>query len=254
MHSSGKSERMKKSVFDLNVARSVETGRWMVDGLPDTYDDMVNLIRLQVPFTFARYGDGEWNAMTYKDGANCDGHKYFPDMGERLRDIVYSEPKYMMGIQPLTLSHYADKLRPIVDPLDIQWVNADCLHDASIDGRLSGILDAINESYHEKVIVVAPERLHAPLYANLLPSMIRFISVPLENCWTEYSRIRDELFATLDIDEGFCVLVCASMMANVLVHDAHEIYGEDNTFIDAGSVFDPHCGFKTRSYHEKLKV
>ncbi|MEF8811131.1 MAG: hypothetical protein V5A47_09435, partial [Bacteroidales bacterium] len=62
-----------------------------------SYKDLIDNLIDREPFAFARYGDGEWNAIFGKDGTNCDGHEYYEDMGKRLADIVRSNPSYLMG-------------------------------------------------------------------------------------------------------------------------------------------------------------
>ena len=49
-----------------------------------------DLIIKDIPFIFARYRDGECLAMFKPDESkgNCDNHKFFPDMGKRLRDSL----------------------------------------------------------------------------------------------------------------------------------------------------------------------
>lgn len=53
--------------------------RWMCDRL-----------RAGKPFCHLRFNDGEAQAMGLVEGgdANCDGHRYFPDMGRALRDVM----------------------------------------------------------------------------------------------------------------------------------------------------------------------
>lgn len=53
-----------------------------------TYSLICNNIEKNIPFTFSRFGDGEWFAIFGKKRSNCDQHIYYKDMGDRLRKIV----------------------------------------------------------------------------------------------------------------------------------------------------------------------
>ena len=51
------------------------------------------------PFSFSRFGDGEWNAILGKPGQNCDGHAFFPELGADLRDALIQKLPYLYGMQ-----------------------------------------------------------------------------------------------------------------------------------------------------------
>ena len=39
-------------------------------------------------FCFSRYNDGEWFCMRKLSGKNCDNHRFFPEMGKKLKDSI----------------------------------------------------------------------------------------------------------------------------------------------------------------------
>ena len=185
-------------------------------------------------------------AIFGKAGSNCDQHEYFPDMGAELKRIVLSEPEYICGIQPLTMSHYRDEVVEFAGDLDIDWVNSDVLHDANIKEQLKRFFNVLND---QPIIMIAPERLQ-----ELPFSYGRFIEVPLKNCWLEKERIEKELLKILPRLDYAVLLFCAGMPTNVMIDDLYKYYGKQVTMIDAGSILDVHCGFNTRSYHSKMKI
>lgn len=222
------------------------TGRWSLGGVePDyvVYDRMIEELKSNKPFKFARYGDGEWNCIFGKPGQNCDGHKYFPSLGENLRRVILSEPGYIVGMQPLSMSYErADQIREFCAGLKINWVNADVLHNASIDGELHRFINAITGKY---IILVGPIHLDA-FFANCV-----HIAIPSVNCWLEYEKIRQQIEFHVDGVNNAVVLLAASMMSEVLIDDFADYH---HTFIDIGSVLDPYVGVKSRRYHYKLKL
>ncbi len=191
-------------------------------------------------------GDGELNAIFGKPGSNVDKHEYFPDMGKELKDVILSEPDYILGIQPLSLSHYRDKVVELAGDLNIDWVNSDVLHDANITEHLKRFFEVLKD---QPVIMIAPQRLQ-----KLPFSYSRFIEIPLINCWTERDRVVNELLTLLPKVDYAVLLFCASMSTNVMIHDLYKYYGNKVTMIDLGSCLEPHCGFETRSYHKKMEL
>jgi hypothetical protein len=225
----------------MNAIKDETTGRWSLEGVEDsvvTYERILRMLQTKEPFSFARYGDGEFNAIMGKPGMNCDGHSYFADMGARLKAILNSEPKYMVGIQPLTVSQF--RYNDYWKHLNIPWVNADCLHNASIDEKLGRFFDVLKT---RKVLLVGPKHLEFFKAAQIV--------IPNINCWTEYRNIRSTIYEFLTDKKDWVVLFCASMMSEVLIDDFD---GSQNTFIDLGSALDVYAGKISRSYHKLLKL
>lgn len=198
-----------------------------------TYPELVDSVKNGVNFSWSRFGDGELNCMYGKSGANCDGHEYYPDLSKQLIK-AFVNPKGIVGMQRYGYEMYKSELGPNV------WADADILHKASINGELNLFMDALK---HKQVILVGPERLGA------LPFLSQIIPVPLKNAWNDYKRVSSLLKEFMCSDA--IVLLCCGMMAEVLIWD---LCREDVTMIDAGSVFDPYCGYNTRNYHKKLAI
>ncbi len=227
-----------------------ETGLWQIEGLPDwrdTFALMIHSIEEGANFKIARYGDGEAICMLQVPGKkeNCDGHEYFPDLGVALRRS-FSE-NVTVGIQPLLLTteHGAKFMDILYKNLTGPYVNADVLHNASIDLRLSHFLEAIDKS-KRPLIVVGPAHLR-----ELFIEPIAFIGIPDKNCWLTYKETVEKLRKALSGETNAIVLLCASMMSEVLIKDFEYA---DHTFIDCGSVFSPFAGVKNRKYHHNLKL
>lgn len=217
-----------------------------------TYEDIVNKLRNNEPFSFSRFGDGEFNAMLGKRGANCDGHHYFPDMGRALVDVLDSQrehqivfegiPTYYLGMQNLAkrLNGELPAFQEMTEGID--WCNADVIHYQNIKhNNLDDLLDALKG---RSVTLVGP--LHLMPLAD--ENGWRFIDIPAKDCWTQYEHTHERIGQIQELD---VVLYCASMMANVLIDERHLVM---NTQIDIGSAFDPYVGKLSRSYHKKMKL
>lgn len=233
---------------NLKAYRDESTGRWTLEGVEPsekTFDRICQMLRDKVNFKFARYGDGELLCMSGKIGRNCDQHEYFPDLGLALNDAFYSDPQYMVGIQPLSVSGgiYQRAIAERPGPKNIY--DADVLHSASIDGKLGEFFDSLKNRY---VIIIGPAHLcHLPKVSDSF-EYFTHIKIPDHNCWTKFEEV-DSCIGCRGVDTVY--LLCASMMAEVLIHQSRDY---NHTFIDCGSVFDPYVGKLSRSYHHKLKL
>ena len=127
----------------------------------------------------------------------------------------------------------------------IDYVNADCLHKASIKGKLQPFIDILKK---KNVILVAPK------YLGKLKIHNTHIEVPELNCWLNRKRIMERCIYNATANEKAVFIFCCGMPANIFIHRLYENFGKKHTFIDAGSVFDPYVGKKTRKYHYDLKI
>ena len=235
----------------MKAYRDEVTGRWHSD-LPDMFDTLCKRLSQGEHFRFARYGDGEFNCIYGKPGANCDGHQYFPDLGNRLREALLRTNGYCVGLQPLTL---ASDLWPRIqkDFPDVNWVDADCIHNASIDGRLHKLFKSLRAvrkfgtGTHRQVMIVGPPYIATA--ANVLS--IENYQLPTKNCWLEFDKVVAWINKTANRNAYPVVLLCASMMSEVIID---EFRYSEITFIDMGSVLDPYVGVKSRRYHHKLNI
>jgi len=220
-----------------------------------SYDEIINKLREREAFTFARFGDGEINAILGHESGpghvNCDGHRYFQDMGERLRVILTSRPqRYAIGLQPLVLTT-RDPFPEFWEMLEgLEYCDGDILHKASIKGYFQTFMEEISN----RTIVFVGNGHFSEMFPNI-------IEVPITDCWTEFEiisqmllmEIRDKLQTLPDGDHPV-ILYSASMMSEVLIDDMFTEFGNQITQIDTGSVFDPYIGRKTRSYHHRLDI
>jgi hypothetical protein len=234
--------------MELTASKNELTGRWTLEGVKpsaETFDAICDMLKQKFNFKLARYGDGEMNCMFGKKGRNCDGHEYFSDLGLALWNVITSHPTYMVGIQPLAYSINPEFFNNNFSHLNVY--DADVLHSASIDGKMDRFFEALED---RSILVVGPWHLNQLAFVRPQAFLgTRHIPVPDINCWEKRYQIVDEIENSLK--ENDVVLLCASMMSEVLID---RFRNHNSTWIDCGSVFDPYCNVKSRSYHHKLKL
>jgi hypothetical protein len=229
--------------MELAAHRDEVTGKWSLEGVePDTttFETIIENLKTRKAFKFARYGDGELYCMEGRAGANCDGHAYFTELGKRLKDSVKEQPSYMVGIQPLSVSHLPEVVNKYFCGFE-KLYNADVLHSASIEGKLDTFIKALEGRF---IILVGPAHL-----ADMFDCV--HIVLPNKNCWNYYDHVVSQIGFHIAGIENAVVLLCASMMSEVVIMDFSDY---NCTMIDCGSVFDPYAGIKSRKYHYKLNV
>lgn len=203
-----------------------------------TFEQHLEKLRSKEKYSFSRWGDGEWLCLLNYKGANCDGHEYFNDLGNKLRQILTLTPKYTIGLQSLASRRFEKEIESYTNNFNLTWCGSDVFHHASSNGKLNELFEVLKD---REVILVG---------ANHLKGFKgwKHIEIPTKNCWLSYDKTLIELEETIKEDD--VVLFCASMMSNVLID---ELNGRA-TLIDMGSVFDPYAGVNSRTYHKTLKI
>jgi hypothetical protein len=221
-----------------------------LDYREEPLDFYVRRLAAGAPFSFARYGDGEWNAVFGVAGQNSDGHRYFPDMGERLRESLVHPGAYFHGIRLNVPFREARRIADFVrrNRIRIPWYDAGVFHRANLAGALFPLVRQLRAM---PVVVVGPAFLRQ-LETRLFP-VAHFVEIPLHDCWLARDRIVAEVTAyAARRPHGVVYSFSASMAANVLIHDLHPRLGERNWLIDIGSVWDVYAGVLSRGYFERM--
>src|SRR6185436_17507756 len=194
--------------------------------MEDKYEEFLEKIKNKEPFSFSRWGDGEWTAITGsrpETHGNVDGHLFYADMGIALANVLKSKPKYYLGMQRFAAEEtHRDEINKFCAENDLnqlQWVNADVWHHASIHGEFEKFFEALKD---RGVLLVGPEYL---VCSDWGPNRLwHRLQIPDKNCWLERKDIFYRLTAWLDMhedrsNEGVVVLFCASMPTKWLIDE-----------------------------------
>lgn len=104
------------------------------------FNTLLSFLRKRNPFSFSRFGDGEWFAILRRSGSNCDGHTYFPSMGKALKRIVLSSPPYYTGLQSKANRFFESNTDFQILKHKNKWVDADILHNKNAIENLEPFL------------------------------------------------------------------------------------------------------------------
>ena len=198
----------------------------------------VDRIKNNEYFNFVRYGDGEWifYFKNRKQGQAMNSEIDFDtDLSDRLIKSINQNREsdsYIYGLQDLSVNLFGAKLPKL------QWHAADVFHYASIDKKLLPFLEALKE---KKLVFIGGKYLRK--IKEILP-YDHFIEIPEHNCHKEKDNI---LKAIRDYGKPAVYLFQCSVLSKVLIY---ELDIPDSFLIDAGSLFDPFVGKRSRTYNE----
>uniref|UniRef100_A0A6M3LA62 Uncharacterized protein n=1 Tax=viral metagenome TaxID=1070528 RepID=A0A6M3LA62_9ZZZZ len=217
-------------------------------------DFYVEKLRQGQHYTFARYGDGEWNAIKGKRGCNCDKHEYYPALGKALKRGFIKpvrDPSYMYALQTQTdltkRGDVQDFFRAHMS--DIMLYDSDVFHCASEAGTLFPLVEQLRKMH---CCIVGPAELRAMREGVLVYE--GFVETPSKNCFLQLDYIRDKVLRYADVVTGQGVVYCfsASMATEVLLYELWPKLGRDNWMIDFGSLWDVYVGHNSRKYHSRI--
>ena len=213
-----KEHYLKALAFCPKNPKYIQDGKFY--NIPTRLDIYTDKIKKNINFSFVKRGDGEIACMAGATGANCDGHPYSKELGEKLKEsFVYLKDK-------------AD----IVEWSDQKLYNT-LLHRKDNDlGKLKEFWMAVKDSPRKKYFV-GPVRLAGA--ASMLDATL--ISVPLVNAFESLSVI-----GVPPPEDNTIYIFSCGMPAKVVIAELMR-KNPNITCLDAGSSFDPIFVGQTRT-------
>tara|TARA_Y100000004_G_C8946986_1_gene426711 strand:- start:695 stop:1378 length:684 start_codon:yes stop_codon:yes gene_type:complete len=219
-----------------------------------TFNDInfyIELLKSNKKFSFTRWGDGEWSCAFGVQGANCDSHTYFPEMGKGLNEAIDNPKGYFLATWPNTEPMMFNIWRPIQtrlqNTLAKDWVDASIWEEAAMAGELKPFVEQLEKMN----FIIISEGSKRSLPVNYTD----FIEVPATNCFLEKDRIKQTMIEMCEKYDNPVFGLSASMATNVIVDELYKEIGDKCWMIDLGSIWEPFLEnpVHARSYHTKYK-
>lgn len=203
------------------------------------FEYFLNRIKTNDHFRYSRFNDGELTAIINKtpNRRNCDGHSYFPQMGEELKDVLlryrFNDNYFLESLDRwyCTLPHIKQVLHDLIEENpELKFLNTDFIRTPQEQGpeKFIGLLKVLGE---KSVVVVGPSYL-----TNLNKHFsFRYIDVPLKNCYMSKDRITESVERIACVEDDVFFLFSASMPANIIIDGFDD---NRNTYLDWGSAWD----------------
>ena len=200
------------------------------------------------PFSFVRFGNGEWGCILRKMQGTPSGSQSFanPRLRSKLKEAVWHEhPTYLKGIQsPGYLKHAALWLSVERYVGDATFYAADVFHRASGSGNLYPLIEQLRKM---SIGVIGPRHLR-PLEDIL--DIDWFVTVKDTGCFDDFKAIRLAIALKPQVD---VYSFSCGPAAKPLIRDLSVLF-PDKYLIDFGSLWDVYCGVKSRGYHKKVDI
>ncbi len=214
-----------------------------------SYEYWVDRIESGEPFTFTRYGDGEYKAIVGKKTRNCDGHTLAN--GQMRRELVKSivRPRSERFIRGIWMDK---KCRPVkAFGQNYQaWANKHAGHVTWYDGLIFNFANNEGRNYpffevmrnHKlPIVVIGPKHLRR--LKEKCFDYDGFVQVPYRTAYQAKARIIQE---ALEFEPPVLYSISAGPPAPIFAHELWKARGDSCMILDLGSIFDGYCGKKTR--------
>jgi len=227
------------------------------------FDYYLERIKNDDHFKYSRYNDGELTAIIGQtpNGANCDGHQYFPEMSVELKQALL-DYKYDENYVLESFDYWYNMLphvRQILNVLkslnpELAFLHTDFIRIAH-EQNPEKFIQLLEVLKTKNLVIVGPK------YLGELKRFFDFkhVEIPVKNCYLAKNKIIADIKEINATGDNNYYLFSASMPTKILIHSFKE--DNKNTYLDWGSVWDtffvsPEYGFirkRSTSNLEKYK-
>lgn len=205
----------------------------------------VDLLAQRVPFTFARYGDGEWlTILEFYNRHNSNGCTFTPQLSKALQEVLKRNNGYYFSILKIAMSKTREIDNRVYGPVaieqwlkhnavNIQWYNGDVFLDEMLAGNL---LPLIQEIRKKRVLYVGNERLRGLNRLGFF-SYLDYIQVPPINAFDSKDDILRQVFNSITANKIDFIGWSSGLAAKVFIDETYMRFPYV-TQIDFGSQFD----------------
>lgn len=219
----------------------------LISRLPLSVSVMIDHMANGVPFSFSRFGDGEWYSILRDRSLdhNCDGHPYCVDMEDDFEKLMQDDYHYYHGLLSVSLRVFGGRLKEYVDAKNVKfpWYNGDALLDESVSGDL---LPFVEQWRKKKTIYVGPDHL-----TDFLPHLgtKMTVTIPQVNAYVLKDVLERKLYSLVFKGGYDAIGFSAGFVTKLIINDLFPLIGDRVTMIDFGSQFDGYVNRRSRSYH-----
>lgn len=213
--------------------------------------DFIHFIETNQPFVFAKFGDGEYNAVHGFPGGNCDGTPYTSKLGEEITRAfreLSPNPNVYIG-RWADSSQVTDYFGKSV-PHKVNWENYNMLifrSSAEFFNRAMPYYIALRKAKQQKIYICNQSMVE--LSRTVLGVTDHVVIDPVNWFETQYASVLSNVKQCVRTPESLMILTSAGMGAKPLLADLYKLYPKA-ILIDIGSAMDLICSHRrSRDYH-----
>lgn len=217
------------------------------------HSDFVNFIKNDIPFSFSKYGDGEYKCITFDhiNKYNCDFDNYTNKLSEDLKKsfiyMVNEAPNAYIGWWDFNTKMMKMYENLVYDPNIIKKTDYETfifVHLFSIKNNFNEnerkieLYKAIKNSKRKKIIICNELLIKSKLLLNIDDNII----IPFNNWYdTQFNDVLKKIKDIInDNYKNYMILTCCGMSAKVLIYELTKL-STKGIYIDLGSSIDFIC-------------
>jgi hypothetical protein len=198
----------------------------------------------QPNFFNGRFNDGELIGISQRNnflsfGENSDRHKYFPKMGNEMRDVMIRYKYSDTYLISSTITWYASAVeRGVIDEIfsknpDLRLHSGYFFYDILRKPELNYFIDFIEFLNQKKVVIIGGSyNTNNKLFKNF-----DVIEVPLINAYNVMNDVNKKIEEFNQSGEDINYVFMCGMMAGIIIDSFHQT-DKKNSYYDVGSAFD----------------
>lgn len=218
--------------------------------LPLKLNWFVNNLKNNRPFTFARYGDGEWlTILGYYGLHNSNGCTFTKELSDDMRNVLYQQRPYHHAIlkiarrerkltyKGMEYQYGASAIQRFLDDnaIRLPWYDGDVLLEESLKGKLFPLIEQVRE---KRVLYVGNHRLRGiNMRGKGFFQYISYIEPPPRDTHRVMGDILYDIFREIRKNNIDFVGWSSGLAAKVMIDEVNARY-PGITQIDFGSMFD----------------
>ena len=216
-------------------------------GLPYYVDRISN----NEPFSFVRYGDGEWSAAILHNRARTGTGSHSLTIPQMVRDLqrsltsIYQVDSYFVATRPNAVAQnpLIERWLLVNTPKGTQWNECRIFCQASMRATLNPFITALR-NLEIPLVFVGPDWLRG-LKDVAFPKAL-FIEVPHLDCYHAKAALNLQV---RKMPKPALISFSAGPAAKILIHELFPLLGNRSFMLDLGSLWDVYVGRYTRGYH-----
>lgn len=215
----------------------------------------VNQLAGEEPFTFTRFGDGEWRTIIggiYIGLRNSNGCTFSKKLSNELRGVLQKNKPYRRGILRIAIRQHKKEIEDYLvgSNCQVKWYKGDTLLGDSLRGNIFPFVEQLRE---RRILMVGQPFLRGlGLLGFFKP--ITFVHTPPVNAIEYKEEILDKVRRVIDRYYIDTVLWSSGLHTKIFVDELFDDYSTEITMIDCGSMWDGYMRIPSRTYIRRGKV
>lgn len=212
----------------------------------------VDNLRDGVPFSFARYGDGEWLTILGEYGRrNSNGCTFTPELAGDLRRALARNQGYTYSTLTVAIHNHKKRIEDYcrVNNVQVRWHKGDVLLNKLLKGMLWPVIEQLRQ---KRVLYVGP--FHCRQLNDHFFDYIHYIQPPPQNAHKVKDKMITSILRAVQAHHIDVVGYSSGLAAKVFIDEVYRLTDGEVTQIDFGSMWDGFFRIPSRSYIRRGKV